>query len=249
MEPVEPRTAIRFIFSTLSSGCISEFSLNNGILFSITSIRTEQDEEPSSSACSYRSSRPFSPGSLPFSKTLVSWPWTGENMTRHFYLAFLLATTLLLTHSPSLSAAPNRIAYIDRAGDLYTIRPDGTGRQEMASGEMLQQVSFAPRPVQRDRDFYSWPAWSPNGQRLACFRVEIISGQPTDGLYIFDAASARVLHSYKEPGLQPIYAYWSPTSQQLGVLLGNRRPFSLNLWPTLSGQRPQRVTQGAPFLL
>ena len=168
-------------------------------------------------------------------------------MTRHFYLAFLLATTLLLTHSPSLSAAPNRIAYIDRAGDLYTIRPDGTGRQEMASGEMLQQVSFAPRPVQRDRDFYSWPAWSPNGQRLACFRVEIISGQPTDGLYIFDAASARVLHAYKEPGLQPIYAYWSPTSQQLGVLLGNRRPFSLNLWPTLSGQRPQRVTQGAPF--
>ena len=117
----------------------------------------------------------------------------------------------------------------------------------MASGEMLQQVNFAPRPVQRERDFYSWPAWSPNGQRLASFRVEITSGQPTDGLYIFDAVSARVLHVYKEPGLQPIYAYWSPTGQQLAILLGGRGPFSLNLWPTLSSQRPQRVAQGAPF--
>ncbi len=167
----------------------------------------------------------------------------------HVSLSFLLATALFLTHAPSLSAAPstNRIAYIDRAGDLYTIRPDGTGRQKMASGEMLQQASFAPRSVQRSQDFYSWPAWSPDGQRLASFRVELSGGQLTDGLYIFDALSARILHAYKEPGLQPIYAYWSPTSQQLGVLLGGRGPFSLNLWPPSSGQRPQRIARGAPF--
>ena len=167
----------------------------------------------------------------------------------HISLSFLLATALLLTHAPSLSAAPsiNRIAYIDRAGDLYTIRPDGTGRQKMASGEMLQQTRLAPRSVRRNQDFYSWPVWSPDGQRLASFRVELSGGQLTDGLYIFDAISAQILHSYKEPGLQPIYAYWSPTSQQLGVLLGGRGPFSLNLWPTSGGQRPQRIAQGAPF--
>ena len=169
----------------------------------------------------------------------------------YFYLSFLLAATLLLTYSLSLSAVPtiNRIAYIDRAGGLYTIRPDGTDRREMASGEMLQQVSFAPRPVQQGRDFYSWPVWSPNGQRLASFRVELTGGQPTDGLYIFDAASGRVLHAYKEAGLQPIYAYWSPTSQQLAILLGGRGPFSLNLWPTSNGQRPQRLPKVRPFTL
>ena len=167
----------------------------------------------------------------------------------HVLLSFLLAAALFLTHAPSLSAAPstNRIAYIDRAGDLYTIRPDGTGRQKMASGEMLQQARFAPRSVQHSQDFYSWPAWSPDGQRLASFRVELSGGQLTDGLYIFDAISARILHAYKEPGLQPIYAYWSPTSQQLGILLGGRGPFSLNLWPPSSGQRPQRIARGAPF--
>ena len=65
----------------------------------------------------------------------------------HVSLSFLLTIALLLTHAPGPSAAPpvNRIAYIDRTGDLYTIRPDGTGRQKMASGEMLQQASFVPR--------------------------------------------------------------------------------------------------------
>ena len=112
----------------------------------------------------------------------------------HVFLSFLLTIALLLTHAPSPSAAPpvNRIAYIDRAGDLYTIRPDGTGRQKMASGEMLQQADFAPRSVQRNQDFYSWPVWSPDGQRLASFRVELDGGQLTDGLYIFDGVSAQI---------------------------------------------------------
>ena len=168
---------------------------------------------------------------------------------RYFTLFVLLTAALLFTSIESLTATPdiNRIAYVDRTGDLYTIRPDGTGRQKMASGEMLQQVSFTPRPIQRARDFYSWPAWSPDGRRLASFRVETGSGQPTDGLYIFDVLSAQVLHAYKEPGLQPIYAYWSPDSQQLGILLSGRGPFSLNLWPTSTGKRPQRVAEGSPF--
>ena len=167
---------------------------------------------------------------------------------KYLHTTAIVAAMLLITTALPLSAATiNRIAFVDRAGDLYVIRPDGTDRQKMASGELLQKVSSAPRPVQRGRDFYSWPAWSPDGQLLASFRVEINSGRPTDGLYIFDVGSTRVLHAYKEPGLQPIYAYWSPNRQQLGVLMGNRGSFSLNLWPPSNGQRPKRVAQGSPF--
>ena len=166
---------------------------------------------------------------------------------KYFYSTALVATLFLITTALALSAATiNRIAFVDRAGDLYTIRPDGTDRRKLASGEMLQQITFSPQPVQQARDFYSWPAWSPDGQRLASFRFEVSSGQPTDGLYIFDVPTSRVLHVYKESGLRPIYAYWAPNSRQLGLLFGGRA-LSLGLWPTSGGQRPQTVAHGAPL--
>ncbi len=122
---------------------------------------------------------------------------------KHSYTFALLASFLLFCPSPPVSAEPTtgRIAFVDRAGDLYTICPDGSNQRKLASGEMLQQVAFSPQPVQQSRDFYSWPAWSPDGQRLASFRFEISNGQPTDGLYIFDVPTSRVLHVYKESGL------------------------------------------------
>ncbi len=167
---------------------------------------------------------------------------------KYSYTFTLLASCLLLLPSLPVSAEPTtgRIAFIDRAGDLYTIHPNGSNRRKLASGEMLQQVAFSLQPVQQARDFYSWPAWSPDGQRLASFRFEISNGQPTDGLYIFDVPTSRVLHVYKESGLQPIYAYWAPNSRQLGLLFGGRA-LSLGLWPTSGGRRPQTVARGAPL--
>lgn len=152
----------------------------------------------------------------------------------------------LLFASPA-HAGTNLIAYVDAEGDLYTIQPDGGGRRKLASGEILQSISFSPRMAKNGRDFYSWPTWSPDGSRLACFRMVAEENERIDGLYIFDVVSSQVLHSYKAPGLQPIYAYWAPNSQQLAVLLGGPGPFSLGLWPTAEGQGPKPLAQGVPF--
>jgi TolB protein len=141
----------------------------------------------------------------------------------------------------------NLIAYIDEAGDLYTIQPDGTDRRKLASGEVLQTIAFSARLIKNGRDFYSWPVWSPDGTRLACFRVVAEEDQATDGLYIFEVASSQVLNSYKEPGLRPIYAYWAPDSQHLAVLLSGPGTLSLGLWSTSGGHRPKTVAQGVPF--
>lgn len=141
----------------------------------------------------------------------------------------------------------NQIAYIDSAGDLYTIRSDGSGRRKLASGEMLQTIAFSPQPIQNTQGFYSWPVWSPDGTRVACFRLVAEENERSDGLYIFDVASSQVLHSYKAPGLQPIYAYWAPNSQHLAILLGGPGPLSLGLWPAPEGQRPKTLAQGTPF--
>src|SRR6266542_3146674 len=111
----------------------------------------------------------------------------------------------LLDAAPA-SSGTNLIAYIDEAGDLYTIQPDGTDRRKLASGEVLETIAFSGRLVKNGRDFYSWPVWSPDGTRLACFRVVAEQDEATEGLYIFEVASSQVLNSYKESGLHPIYA-------------------------------------------
>ena len=42
-----------------------------------------------------------------------------------------------LRGAASASAGINLIAYIDEAGDLYTIQPNGSDRRKLASGEVL----------------------------------------------------------------------------------------------------------------
>ena len=154
---------------------------------------------------------------------------------------------LCLLDTASAFSSTNLIAYVDGAGDLYTIQSDGTSKRQLASGEVLQTIAFSGRLVKNGRDFYSWPVWSPDGTRLACFRVVAEEEEATDGLYIFEVASSQVLNSYKEPGLRPIYAYWAPNGQHLAVLLSGPGALSLGLWPASGGQRPKTVAQGVPF--
>lgn len=160
------------------------------------------------------------------------------------YWLVLLSSIVLLR---SAFATTNLIAYVDGEGDLYVMQPNGEGKRQLASGEMLQTIAFSPQQIKSGQDFYSWPVWSPDGRSVACFRVVNGEGGPTDGLYIFDAQSSQVLHAYQEPGLRPIYAYWAPNSQNLAVLLGGPGAFSLGLWPVKENQRPKTVAQGAPF--
>ena len=119
--------------------------------------------------------------------------------------------------SLTVEADTNLIAYVNGEGELYTMQPNGEGKQKLASGEMLQAIKFAPQQIKAGQDFYTWPVWSPDGTRVACFRVLNGEHGPTDGLYIFDVHSSQVLHAYEEQGLRPIYAYWSPNSQNPGM--------------------------------
>jgi len=112
---------------------------------------------------------------------------------------------------------------------------------------MLQMIVFSPQEVKTGKDFYSWPTWSPDGKRVACFRIAMEEKGPIEGLYIFDALSSQVLDAYQEQGLRPIYAYWSPDGQNLGVLLGGQGGLSLGLWPVAGRKSPQTIAQGAPF--
>lgn len=167
-------------------------------------------------------------------------------MGQKLFIYWLMLTVGLLLSSPAYGET-NLIAYIGGEGALYTIQPDGNGKRKLAFGELLQTIAFSPQQVQNGRDFYSWPVWSPNGSRLACFHVTTAEEGQTAGFYIFDVTNSQVLHSYKAQGLQPIYAYWAPNSKQLAILLGGEGPLSLGLWPTTEGKQPKAIAQGIPF--
>jgi len=166
-------------------------------------------------------------------------------MGQKLLYGIVLAISCLLS-SPA-HAGPNLIAYIGGEGALYTVQADGNGKRKLAFGELLQTIAFSPQQVQRRQDFYSWPVWSPDGSRLACFHVTADKEGQTAGFYIFDVTSAQVLNSYKAQGLEPIYAYWAPNNKQLAILMGGVGPLSLGLWPTAEGKQPKALAQGVPF--
>jgi TolB protein len=167
-------------------------------------------------------------------------------MGQKFFVYWLALAVSCVLSSP-VHAELNLIAYIGGEGALYTVQPDGNGKRKLAFGELLQTIAFSPRRVQTGRDFYSWPVWSPDGSRLACFHVATAEDGQTAGLYIFDVTNAQVLHSYKAQGLEPIYAYWAPNNKQLAILLGGGGPLSLGLWPTANSKQPKALATGVPF--
>lgn len=171
------------------------------------------------------------------------------------YAVSLIISTLLIGTLPQpLSAKSDaetgpgtgRIAYINQVGDLYTIKPDGTDRRQLASGELLQTVAL--QPIQSShRSSYSWPVWSPDGSRLACFRTVANEDGQSGELYVFDVSTSQILNVYKEPGLQPIYAYWAPDGKHLAVLRNRAQTLSLDLWPTTGWRPPSKLAEGMPF--
>src|SRR5713101_2798860 len=112
----------------------------------------------------------------------------------HGWVLLFVCLLCALPRALAATAGPNLIAYVDEAGDLYVIQPDGNGRRKFASGELLQSIAFSTdQLVKNDRDFYTWPVWSSDSHLLACFRLIASEEEATDGLYIFDVASSQVL--------------------------------------------------------
>lgn len=143
--------------------------------------------------------------------------------------------------------SPGHIGYIDLEGNLLVTRPNGAEPRKLGAGGPVQAISFRPSQGAPDKDFYTWPTWSPDGERLAAFRASTEGEQQVDGLYVFDVASARTTDVYSQAALRPIYGYWSPDGKQMALLLQTAQGFSLSLWPSTKSDKPRSVATGIPF--
>ena len=124
---------------------------------------------------------------------------------------------------PVRAAAPGQsvdlIAYTDRFGRVLVSDPDGAGT----------------RRIDPDAGFYSWPSWSPSGDRIVFSGVPGKIDEPLR-LYAYQLGDdfARVVFS-NGPGGRPIYpnlphyALWAPDGQRLALVASIDRRLTLLL--------------------
>ena len=183
-------------------------------------------------------------------------------------LAALAAATLvacsapvereLATPEPPLPATVDLIAYIGVDGNVYTIRGDGTLREQLTrinSGPVASLVATGLAQA-RSSSYYAWPTWSPDGERLAASRV-VSEGSPHDGvdLRVIDRSSGieTVVFANNPANVgvvaqgAPHYPYWRPDGMHLGFLASGASGLTLYTANANGEGGAAEVTSGAPL--
>lgn len=124
--------------------------------------------------------------------------------------------------------AVNRIAFVDSAGRLGTVAPDGSASRLLTPAGAV----------------YQFPAWSPDGSQIAAVGSDGNEG----GVYVWaDQAGARRSDLYTSSQRLPIYLYWAPDSRQVSFLANDRAGLGLWLATVESAEPARRIASGQPF--
>lgn len=135
------------------------------------------------------------------------------------------------------------IAYIDGNRQVVVVDRDGRHIPQTASAEVpVLWGSWEARPPEGT---WSWPTWSPDGQRLACFRIDV------------DLAASRVV-VIESGGIAtselcdlgrrlPIYLAWGPEGRQVAVLTQLEEELQLSVTSPDTIGREDLVARGSPL--
>lgn len=162
-------------------------------------------------------------------------------------------------HSGSSEAdkvSVDRITYVNSAGDVFTIKGDGSDRQQLTGGTQVSSGPIGPFMSQGiDFDsFHAWPTWSPDGTKLAVSRVRASGAQGAEvTIQLLDSVTGRTKTVYDSdfPGLvadgSPHYLYWSPDSRNLSFLASTPNGLTLSVTDTETDNPHIGVERGAPL--
>ena len=122
----------------------------------------------------------------------------------------------------------NRIVFVSTEGRIATIAPDGRDMRLLTASNDL---------------FYLFPAWSPDGQKLAAIGGNHDGG----GVYLLtDSPDQAPQPLYTSPDQSPFYLYWSPDGRQVSFL-ANHSSDGIGLHLALAdGSRESLLATGQP---
>ena len=144
------------------------------------------------------------------------------------------AVTSEPTAAPAAGPAVNRIVIVNGDGQVETLTPDGQDRRVLTS--------------RGNSVFFQFPAWSPDGQRLAVIASRLGGG----GIYVLpdvvgadNVPESQVYFSAEET---PIYLYWSPDGANLAFLANQgRNQMGLKIIDGDGARDSRLLATGAPF--
>ncbi len=165
-----------------------------------------------------------------------------------FGFLFTAAALFLLLANPTWSETVNLIAYTGTDQNIYTMRPDGTQRQNLTQAQPVQWTRRAGLSSFPSRYLYDWPSWSPDGRYLLAHGTQISESGTTQGIYLLSLKPPHeVKPLYKSATDQPIYTSWAPDAQRAAVLLGRGNTIALTLLALEEGKKPKTLGYGIPF--
>lgn len=156
----------------------------------------------------------------------------------------LIAATALACRSaspaadrPGFAMTINRIAYIDDDGQLATVNPDGSHRLLLTYGVVADAGGrvggISAQPLAAER-VYSWPAWSPDGSRIAISMLQSReSGPPEVSVQSLESETGVGGPVFVNDDPLPIadgtphYVQWSPDGRRLGITAATREGLTL----------------------
>lgn len=141
--------------------------------------------------------------------------------------ALLLSSIFMFCLGSVVAQTNARIAFVTFRGEVATV--DALGNDLKILSEGAQQFQF--------------PAWSPDGTKLAAIGLDAESGF----INIFeDDESAAVREIYRSRRENPFYMYWSPDSQRISFL-ANHPTSGIALHVASETVPDQILAQGAPL--
>ncbi|MCB9779032.1 MAG: PD40 domain-containing protein [Alphaproteobacteria bacterium] len=137
-----------------------------------------------------------------------------------------------------------RIAFVGADRQLHTIRPDGTGRQQVSWSRIIGGLTGVPTP-----DGCAWPTWSPDGRWLAFLRrdpAESDRSRSVLRLCVLEVDGVEERDLGVVDGGVAVYLRWSPDGRRIAMLVHDHESLELRVCDPTDG-RMRLVDSGMPL--